>query len=337
MCSQGRDGYVRIWRWSFSNEEAAQTEPAIFGEIPSCEGTFCKISLVVNATRKACLLAVPSNGETGSLSIWKVSLKGAKTEHLQTVEAFSDSDGPKSSFMACLIINLDKWDESRSCRFFLVGVDDGGYLHSCLVTTNQHVKAHRPKSSSPDTTKSGITNLLAKIPSEQTERESWDVIGPVCRQQICGTPLLSAAAADPNTAENSVEIFCGQAGNHIYRLKLKVTESGEGLAAEINKCVYVPTSGIGCIACRPDSKLLICGGWDNKIRLFSRRLKQLAVLDHHCDTISAVGFIRYFQNDPETSCLTSISIPSSNATLPYFFASSDQEGSIALWDVYANE
>ena len=54
----------------------------------------------------------------------------------------------------------------------------------------------------------------------------------------------------------------------------------------------VTNKGMGSVVIRQDSKLLITGGWDGRLRLFSwlkpDKLKPLAVLQYHKDSVESI-------------------------------------------------
>jgi len=54
----------------------------------------------------------------------------------------------------------------------------------------------------------------------------------------------------------------------------------------------ITNKGVGSVCVRHDDKILICGGWDGRLRLFSwlnpGKLKPLAVLKYHSDTVECI-------------------------------------------------
>ena len=51
------------------------------------------------------------------------------------------------------------------------------------------------------------------------------------------------------------------------------------------------TSGFACAAIRHDGRIVVCGGWDGKIRVFGwKRLKVLAILKYHTEIVNKLCF-----------------------------------------------
>lgn len=54
----------------------------------------------------------------------------------------------------------------------------------------------------------------------------------------------------------------------------------------------ITNKGVGSVCVRHDDKILICGGWDGRLRLFSwlnpGKFKPLAVLKYHSDTVECI-------------------------------------------------
>jgi len=72
------------------------------------------------------------------------------------------------------------------------------------------------------------------------------------------------------------------------------------------------TTGFACVCVRSDGKLVCCGGWDGRIRLFAwKNMKRLAILKYHEESINAVSF-------------------SSDDII----AAGSKDGRITLWEVY---
>ena len=72
------------------------------------------------------------------------------------------------------------------------------------------------------------------------------------------------------------------------------------------------TSGFACTCVRGDGSIVVCGGWDGKLRLFGwRKMKPLAILKFHAETVNAVSFSR-----------------------DNLFAAGSKDGRITIWDVY---
>ncbi|PAA78859.1 hypothetical protein BOX15_Mlig002994g1, partial [Macrostomum lignano] len=79
--------------------------------------------------------------------------------------------------------------------------------------------------------------------------------------------------------------------------------------------IAAPSPGVGCLAYRPDGRLLLSASWDSRIRLYSgKSCRQLAVLSTHSSSVSALAF---------------------NSTNGCFY-SGDKEGLICAWELYAH-
>ncbi|GFR71369.1 guanine nucleotide-binding protein subunit beta-like protein 1 [Elysia marginata] len=73
--------------------------------------------------------------------------------------------------------------------------------------------------------------------------------------------------------------------------------------------------GVGSLALRQDGRIVVSGGWDGLCRMFTAaRLRPLAVLSHHKETIQCVVFSTYNR-----------------------LAAGSKDGYITLWDVYVDK
>ncbi|KAK2723265.1 uncharacterized protein LOC136033703 isoform X2 [Artemia franciscana] len=88
----------------------------------------------------------------------------------------------------------------------------------------------------------------------------------------------------PNKKFNKV--ICGTAEN------LSVFNSDE-ISGKLENKVVIPTNtGISCIDIRQDSKIVACGCWNGRVRVYSAKtLKFLAFLDFHRKTVTGVIFV----------------------------------------------
>lgn len=77
--------------------------------------------------------------------------------------------------------------------------------------------------------------------------------------------------------------------------------------------IEITNPGLNCIKFRPsDLKIFATGGWDNRIRLFGSKKKNLlAVLDFHKDHINTIDF-----------------------SVRNLMAAGSNDGIISLWDLY---
>jgi len=87
----------------------------------------------------------------------------------------------------------------------------------------------------------------------------------------------------------------------------------------------VINKGLGAVQLRGDGKLAVCGGWDGKLRVFSwvkpDRLKPLAVLKFHTETVEALTF-----SDEE--------VDGGRLGGKRVLAAGGKDGKVSLWDIY---
>lgn len=83
--------------------------------------------------------------------------------------------------------------------------------------------------------------------------------------------------------------------------------------------VTLVNPGVSQLCVREDGKLLVSAGWDHRVRVFGwRKLRPLAVLQHHTDTVLSVAFSDH--QDPGRRLLAA--------------GSKDQR--ISLWSIYSD-
>ena len=88
-------------------------------------------------------------------------------------------------------------------------------------------------------------------------------------------------------------------------------------ADQINvmKHIQITNPGLNCLKFRCDDKILVSGGWDGQVRVFSgKTLRPLAVLSSHKESIMCVTFL----NDNS-------------------FLVGSKDGTISSWSVYKNQ
>ena len=94
---------------------------------------------------------------------------------------------------------------------------------------------------------------------------------------------------------------------------------------EVVKEREVINKGLGEVKIRPDSKLVVCGGWDGRLRIFSwvkpEKLKPLAVLKFHAETVEAVSF-------------SDVEVEGGRLHGRKVIAAGGKDGKISLWDIY---
>jgi WD40 repeat protein len=152
------------------------------------------------------------------------------------------------------------------------------------------------------------TSLRYHIPADSAERIS-DGLSRVEDSVSCSSftsqRLDSADLPKEGTAASDMI-------HHMPSLILTLTVPLNSNA--INSCILIGTSSIKY---RCDGRLLVSGHWDNSVRVWeakTSRLKPLAVLNHHRDCVFAVDI----------------------APTGKEFLSGSKDGTIAVWDLYAD-
>lgn len=86
----------------------------------------------------------------------------------------------------------------------------------------------------------------------------------------------------------------------------------------MHSSVQLTNPGVSSARVRADGKILATAGWDNNIRVFGwKKLKALAVLQHHTDMVNSVAFSDH--QDPPQRLLAA--------------GSKDQR--ITVWSIYS--
>ncbi|GIL83231.1 hypothetical protein Vretifemale_12087 [Volvox reticuliferus] len=126
-----------------------------------------------------------------------------------------------------------------------------------------------------------------------------------------GRTALGAGRGNGNAAE-LYDLVSGSADDQISCCEVR---PGGPQPLTLAKKLQLRENGTADVRIRSDGKLLACGCWDGRVRLFSvRRREPLAVLKYHRSHVTAVAF------SPETQKL----------------ASASRDGTIALWSVYSS-
>jgi len=106
--------------------------------------------------------------------------------------------------------------------------------------------------------------------------------------------------------------------------KVVVARMKEDFTIEILKKREITNPGVSVVYIRPDQRILLTGGWDSRIRIFSwkkpERCKPLAVLQFHCQAVECFAF-------------TSQPIRSGRIR-KNLFAAGSKDGKISLWSIY---
>ena len=106
----------------------------------------------------------------------------------------------------------------------------------------------------------------------------------------------------------SMKVLAGSAGK-----ELKTIEICDGFGLDLLDTISTQFSGCSAAQIRSDSKLVFVGGWDGKGRVYSwKRMKLLAVLKYHTETINCICF------DENKNVIIGC-----------------KDGKISLWNIYA--
>ncbi|XP_072164022.1 guanine nucleotide-binding protein subunit beta-like protein 1 [Diadema setosum] len=94
----------------------------------------------------------------------------------------------------------------------------------------------------------------------------------------------------------------------------RLSEQGE-LSTE--RSVGLTNPGVAAVALREDGKILALGGWDSRVRIFGwRKLKALAVLSYHTETVNSLDFSSHMDS------------------VGYWLAAGSKDTHISVWALY---
>ena len=89
----------------------------------------------------------------------------------------------------------------------------------------------------------------------------------------------------------------------------------------------VVNSGMGAVLVRDDSSIMVAGGWDSRLRVFSwkkpEKLKPLAVLDFHSEAVEAMAFSKGRLEEGRLAGKRLV-------------AAGGKDGKVSLWDIYSD-
>ena len=89
----------------------------------------------------------------------------------------------------------------------------------------------------------------------------------------------------------------------------------------------VVNSGMGAVLVRDDSSIMVTGGWDARLRVFSwkkpEKLKPLAVLDFHSEAVEAMAFSKGRLKEGRLAGKRLV-------------AAGGKDGKVSLWDIYSD-
>lgn len=89
------------------------------------------------------------------------------------------------------------------------------------------------------------------------------------------------------------------------------------MASQIQESVPLTNPGVSHLLIRGDGKIVATAGWDGSVRIFGwKKMKPLAVLQHHKDLVHSVAF----SDHPEPS--------------ERLMAAGSKDQRISLWSIY---
>jgi WD40 repeat protein len=108
------------------------------------------------------------------------------------------------------------------------------------------------------------------------------------------------------------------------------------------KTVHTKHAGQQSLRVRSDGRLLVTGGWDSRVRIYSTKsLKELAVLKWHNEGVYAAGFGEILEED-----LSAISVEQSTGLVKlqrqrerqlqskHWVVAGSKDGKVSLWEIY---
>ena len=102
---------------------------------------------------------------------------------------------------------------------------------------------------------------------------------------------------------------------------LIVNENKSSISLCLNKYLKMTNGGLLCCAIRSDGRIFVCGGSDNRIRLFAlKSLKPLAVMDTHNDAVECLTFSKRLVSKQKQ----------------IYLAVGSRDKTISVWNLYNN-
>nr|XP_054749397.1 guanine nucleotide-binding protein subunit beta-like protein 1 [Lytechinus pictus] len=93
-----------------------------------------------------------------------------------------------------------------------------------------------------------------------------------------------------------------------------MTSQGE---ITLDKEITLTNPGVASLSLRDDKKILVSGGWDSRVRVWTwKKLKPLAVLNHHSETVNSLDF------------------SSRTDSKGYLMAAGSKDTHISVWSLY---
>eukprot|EP01041_Mallomonas_annulata_P002346 gene2346-4559_t len=136
---------------------------------------------------------------------------------------------------------------------------------------------------------------------------------PVGEVKLCEHPLM---ALEGSPSGKTGDILAGNSEDRLC----KVRHTSLSSSLQVTNTLPLKPPGIGAVKYRCDGRLIVTANWDNTVRVYdNKRLKPLAVLRHHKDSVFSVDF-----GLPNTSTCG-------------LFASGSKDCTIAIWDLYSDK
>lgn len=146
----------------------------------------------------------------------------------------------------------------------------------------------------------------------------------IINKPIHKQPLMAIDAHQCPNSAGEVAVVSGGADDKVMKTNLDISPLEESSCAVSTSqdqtiSVDIPSAGTSSIAIRSDCRIIASAHWDSTVRLFDmKKLRPLAVLRHHKESVYSVAFGR------------------AGAASAGVFASGCKDGTIALWDLYAD-
>ncbi|KNC87632.1 hypothetical protein SARC_00263 [Sphaeroforma arctica JP610] len=287
LVSQGRDESVKIW-------DLHGAQHAVVGWITTGAIDFCRADYLPSHKWVATTCAMP-----GDLKIWDTSTK----REMCTLQApTSDASGQERVIeLGGSGLPTDSPPRKHTDASDSLGMGSGstgGGRGMCMsVRLFLHPLTQRP---------------MALAGYEDGSVHLHD-IGE--RKAVCYTKPHSEPVMTLDIATDATGFTTGSVDNIAYQVSLKL--KGDGKASMKGKLTYeMPTPGINDILIRQDKKIVVTGGWDGNVRIFSyRKGTPLCVLSRHRDSVQTLA---------SYNCVGS----------GWLLAAGSKDRNISLWSVY---
>lgn len=304
MMSSGRDGVIKLWSFDEGRgEQVMSIHPSSsHSRIETGAYSFCRPrglspSFIFHASiRKGCVDLWDTRGSTHYPSL-TLSL---------TQDKLQDQGG------MCMALSLPHGSEDK--LRVLAGFEDGSLAlwdlrqpSMALITEAPRVKrGHSEPIMCLDSTRPTVE------PTRGTERlqEDDEEQGEEMKQRQL-SQLIGSGSADDKIC---IWALVDDDRCLVKKKEVSLTQSDPGIAD---------------LAWSPDGRVLASAGWDGKIRLWSARGRQLAILRYHPSQATCVKIIP----TPPLSAMHTNQEKGNLILSDQILASSSRDGTIALWSV----